>query len=101
MTVDQIAGEPLRFHVTSPGSTPYLVDLAELDGNGFCGCTDFQCRRKPIFDIEQMAGPASRCKHIRAARDHVAGLVIARYLEDERAAELMALKKKANARNKS
>jgi hypothetical protein len=43
----------------------YLVDLAEYDGNGWCGCMQFQCRHQP--ELERSTSVMRRCKHLLAA----------------------------------
>mgnify|MGYP001615675967 CR=1 FL=1 len=67
MTVTPIEGEPFRFHVQSDSEDiHYLVDLEEHDGNGWCGCAQFQFRCTPAL----ASGHKSRCKHILAAMEH-------------------------------
>ena len=64
MNIRPIEGEPKRFFVES--STPgeeYLVDIEELDGNGKCGCIQFEKRLEPKVGKEP--GP-HRCKHLLA-----------------------------------
>lgn len=51
----------------------YLVDLEANSGVGFCGCTDFTCRKQPMVSrLEPKARRASgdryRCKHLLRAR---------------------------------
>lgn len=50
----------------------HLVDIAEFNGNGFCGCEFFAFRQQPLLTratpAEQGMGKW-RCKHIVAARD--------------------------------
>jgi len=72
----------LRFFVASEsdGETEYLVDLAELWGNGRCDCYHFRCRLEPR--IKKHPGLALRCKHIIAARDHLADRVIASVMKE-------------------
>lgn len=68
MNVWPIEGEPRRFHVESDelGREPFLVDLDEYNGNGWCGCEDFEFRRQPL--LERGAEPGTeRCKHIECA----------------------------------
>jgi len=65
--VTPIAGEPLRFHVNSRTVVDlrYLVDLEEYGFNGFCGCADFDFRKRPLAQ----SGSKARCWHIRQARE--------------------------------
>lgn len=68
-----IPGERLRMLVPSrsqPADPPYLVDLEEHQFNGFCGCRDFETRHAPrIREPGWTPGDATRCHHIRAARN--------------------------------
>jgi hypothetical protein len=67
--VQEIEGEPLRFHVASrSGRSAYLVDLEEYGFNGKCGCCDFEFRKEP--ELSRGAEPSDqlRCRHIRSAR---------------------------------
>lgn len=64
--------EALRFHVESRGKKTaevYLVDLQEFDGNGQCGCENFQFRLNPKLDRGDLISADTRCHHIKAARD--------------------------------
>lgn len=64
MRVTPIAGERMRFHVTSEsGQQPYLVDLSEQRGEGQCGCLHFAMRVNPA----RRDGKLTYCKHIKAA----------------------------------
>lgn len=75
---------PLRWHVTSEhGHDPYLVDLGEHGGHGQCDCRHFQCKLGPKVN-EGSRGDAVMCKHMRAARRHLADLVVQRFLEDDK-----------------
>jgi hypothetical protein len=67
--VAPVAGEPRRFFVASrtPGIEPYLVDLDEYRGNGWCGCQDFEFRRQPHLERGAKAGHATRCFHVQQA----------------------------------
>ena len=52
----------------------YAVDLAELDGNGWCSCHDFEKRHQPLWQRltppERKETPP-RCKHIKDVRAQV------------------------------
>lgn len=70
--VQAVENEPGRFQV---GNKPYLVDLAENRGIGWCGCPDMEFNRKITegllekgleTDVEGI--DRFRCKHIKAAR---------------------------------
>lgn len=71
MTVEPVAGERGRFWVGSAsGAEPYLVDLEEFGGNGWCSCKHFEVRMQPkLADAQERraALPVMRCKHIEAA----------------------------------
>ncbi len=71
LRVKRLDGEPFRFLVQSEsGREPLTVDLQALDFNGWCGCEDFEARRgKVLRENKNERSPASRCKHIQAARD--------------------------------
>jgi hypothetical protein len=80
---------PLRFLVDSrsnPDDPPYLVEIDAYDGNGRCTCMNFCCRYEPKLSRgEALPGPATRCKHITAARlkfvDDMIALIKARKIE--------------------
>lgn len=74
--VDPIVGEPLRFHVQSRTveDLKYLVDLEEYGFNGFCGCQDFDFRKRMI--AQKMNGERARCWHIERARDFFIDMVL-------------------------
>lgn len=59
-----------RFHVNSLSrpTLKHLVDLTSYNGNGACGCENFE--RECQKHLEKGAKPADiyRCKHIRLAR---------------------------------
>jgi len=83
---------PLRWHVTSEhGHAPYLVDLAEFEGHGWCDCKHFRCVLNPVLESGKR-GEHLRCKHIRAARHHLAELVVQKFLEDDRVRKGIKLK---------
>ena len=63
--VHPIAGEPMRFHVQSKSrrDVRHLVDLAEDNGDGQCGCEQFQMRIAP----KRKQGVINYCDHIVSA----------------------------------
>lgn len=65
--IAQMDGEPFRFQVG-----PYVVDLEEFHGNGWCSCPDFGIRRmkaaESIRATPKTDDNSLRCKHILAAR---------------------------------
>lgn len=65
--VEPVAGEPGRYLVESsrPG-LELLVDMGEYDGNGWCGCEDFEFRCQPKLERGHNAPDQTRCRHIRA-----------------------------------
>jgi len=83
---EPIRGEPLRYYVHSEtvGDETHVVDLTENDGNGNCSCTDFAMRRQPmlrqtgtIVQFERgrdgkIVSNTTECKHISAAKHHLA-----------------------------
>jgi hypothetical protein len=58
-----------RYYV-STGGEEYLVDINEFNGNGHCGCRNFQYCHLPDLAKEQEYGiphkQVRRCKHIIA-----------------------------------
>jgi hypothetical protein len=60
-----------RYFISIDGSEEYLVDIEELDGNGQCGCQDFQYRMLPFLqrEIDTLGhiGKTRQCKHILVA----------------------------------
>lgn len=66
--VEPILGEPTRFYVISrrAGVEPYLVDLDEYGGNGWCACEHFEFRLQPIVTRGLNEEPL-RCWHIEQA----------------------------------
>ena len=75
----------LRFRVRSEtrAAIEHVVDLGEFDGFGECSCEDYQFRIMPVIR-EQGTSGLTRCKHLTAARLHLADQVIRRILETER-----------------
>lgn len=70
MTVQPVDGERGRFWVGSEsGAEPYLVDLEEFGGNGWCACKHFETRMQPkLVEAEERRAkaPVLRCKHLEA-----------------------------------
>lgn len=71
---------PLRFHVVSDSQREieHLVDLAENGTFGKCSCQHFEFRLQPALDQGITPDASERCKHLKAARDHLCDQVIAR-----------------------
>jgi hypothetical protein len=69
LTVEPVEFEPGRYFVQSRsnGGIPYLVDMTEFAGNGWCGCPGFL---HYIARLEEGAAPspALQCRHIQAAQ---------------------------------
>ncbi len=71
-TVTPIHGEPLRFHVSSASSRrEHLVDLEERGFTGRCTCDNYEMRLWPSARKGLIEPKLARCKHIRAAREHL------------------------------
>jgi hypothetical protein len=70
----------LRFRFTSDSrdDIAHVVDLGGFDGFGECSCEDFQYRILPSLTRNDPTAGLKRCKHIIAAREHLADQVIAR-----------------------
>lgn len=53
---------------------PYRVDLTGYNGNGECNCMNFKTKHGPVLSrtppLLLKPSPATRCKHIRAAREY-------------------------------
>ena len=62
---------------------PYLVDLGAYGGNGECCCKHFLCRLAPELKAGRRPGPATRCKHIKAARECLLNHYIREHLESQ------------------
>ena len=77
-----IFGEPNRFYVESDQSNtdPYLVDLAENGGNGWCNCMHFQTNQKKVKEAIG-TGEFLRCKHLQAAFNFKALVAVQRDME--------------------
>lgn len=82
-------GERLRFHVrseTKPQSEFYLVDLGQNEQWGWCTCKHHATRLQPYLKEGITLPTKDRCKHVMAARDHIASVfisaVVMRYPEE-------------------
>lgn len=69
-----------RFESDTRKEIAHVVDLAGFGGFGECSCEDFQYRILPLLHRGEAA---NRCKHLVAAREHLAAQVIARIMESE------------------
>jgi hypothetical protein len=70
---------PLRYFVTSSSrAIKHLVELDALDGNGQCTCEDFKYNRAQLLaaPYNQKPSEATRCKHIKEARDALCDSII-------------------------
>ena len=76
--------EPLEkgrwFVESAKGEKRYLVDLAELGGNGKCDCTDFRTRQQSAYD----AGQVAHCKHLKFVREAMAEALLQKYIAEIR-----------------
>jgi len=50
----------------------HRVDLMEYDGNGACGCEDFEFRVRPVLEEGAAPGVTLECRHIHLARHYSA-----------------------------
>lgn len=68
----------LRFRFTSDSrkDIAHVVDLGEFDGFGECSCEDYTFRILPQLVRGEI--PATKCKHILAAREHLTNELISR-----------------------
>jgi hypothetical protein len=85
-----IEGEPGRFHVPSsrPKQPPYVVDLAENQGNGSCSCPDYYSRRLPaIKEGQPLFTRATSCWHLIRARNYFCTTVLRSFAQKIKAAE--------------
>lgn len=73
LTLEYIAGEHFRFHVSSVSEPdyPHLVDLEPFNWNGRCDCTGFRVHHLKKLEAAGWQCLDRRCKHIRFARDQV------------------------------
>lgn len=69
---------PFRWRVESESrpSAPHLVDLLGYDGNGECSCPHFVFTLARELKMGRVPSPATRCKHIRAAREALLNALI-------------------------
>lgn len=70
----------LRYRFTSDtrADIAHVVDLGEFEGFGECSCEDFQYRILPSLVRNVDPSTLKRCKHLLAAREHLADQVISR-----------------------
>jgi len=77
--VEEIPGEPFRYHVQSESRPEifHLVDLTHRGGHGVCTCEHFQMAAYPNWKRHRQWIPyapgragVSECRHIRAALDY-------------------------------
>jgi len=75
---------PFEWHVESIGKPkfPHLVVLTDYDGNGACDCENFIFSKLPELRLGRRPQPATRCKHIRAAREALLNRVIKEKIEE-------------------
>lgn len=80
---------PFRWHVQSESEPqfPHLVDLLGYAGNGECSCKHFLCRMAPELKQGRKPTPATRCKHIRAAREALINNLIRQHLHENEPAQ--------------
>lgn len=55
-------------YVRGNAEEEYYVDLSAYQGNGFCGCKDFEVNCMPDLEKGFRGVTQYRCKHIRQAR---------------------------------
>lgn len=69
---------PFRWQVESQSNprTPHLVDLLGFHGNGECSCPHFTFTLARELRMGRVPSPATRCKHIRAAREALLNTLI-------------------------
>lgn len=73
---------PLRWSVASCSREMWhVVDLAENNGYGGCGCEDWEFRIQPALDRGN--NPGRRCKHLLAARDALCDLVVDKLIHQQ------------------
>lgn len=90
MPVVPVPGERGRYWVRSRDATPYLVDLEENKGQGWCQCVDWETRRGPAQE-EGKRGPAAWCKHVKRARWWEVRQRVIELVGVERAPEVMRM----------
>lgn len=69
-----------RFESDTRPEIAHVVDLGAWEGFGECSCEDFQYRILPLLHRKE---PATRCKHLIHAREHLLGELISRITESE------------------
>lgn len=69
---------PWRWRVQSQTDPmhPHVVDLTGYNGNGECSCKHFVCTLARELKMGRAPSPATRCKHIRAAREALINTLI-------------------------
>ena len=72
-----------RFESDTRKEIAHVVDLAAFEGFGECSCEDFQYRVMPAIVRDGIGYAGRRCKHLLAAREHLAQQVIDRIRESE------------------
>lgn len=72
--IEPVAGEPGRYYVQSSTrlNMRHLVDMWAYDGNGACGCEDFERRFRPHLEGGAVPSIHLECKHLRAVRHYSA-----------------------------
>lgn len=71
-----------RFESSTRPEIAHVVDLGAFEGFGECSCEDFQYRTLAKLLRSEREG-LTRCKHLLAARAHLADQVISRIIESE------------------
>lgn len=74
---------PWQWHVASESEPdqPHLVDITGYQGNGECSCRHFRFRLAPELRMGRTPSPATRCKHIRAAREALLNTLVREHLQ--------------------
>jgi hypothetical protein len=82
----RVFNPPLEWHVESQShpQLPHLVNLGGYDGNGECDCENFTFKKLPEVKAGRRPQPATRCKHIRAAREALLNRAIREHIEEEK-----------------
>jgi len=71
-----------RFESDTRPEIAHVVDLASFGGFGECSCEDYQYRILPV--VMKGGTGMARCKHLVAAREHLASMIISRIIESEK-----------------
>ena len=78
--IDGLTVEPYNalpsFLVYSDPSRKHLVNCGDMGGNGSCSCQHFQFRLMSKLNNGEPISTATRCKHILAARNILADILI-------------------------